>query len=96
MKILEQIKRTPKKSDGGWKIKRKPIVTPTDNTTIPSPPDNTDKVDQTQSVKLTPKTDPSSTIWLQWTGSPQEFNDPQFVKAIEKAYINKDKRQDVY
>lgn len=70
----------------------------TDNTTIPSPQtsDNTDKVNQTSNVELTPKTDPTFTIWLQWSGSPQEFNQPEFVKAIQTAYDNKDKRQDVY
>jgi hypothetical protein len=80
------------------KKKHKSKKPSTDNTTIPSPQtsDNTDKVNQTSNVELTPKTDPTFTIWLQWSGSPQEFNQPEFVKAIQTAYDNKDKRQDVY
>lgn len=70
----------------------------TDNTTIPSPQtsDDSNKVNQTSNVELTPKTDPTFTIWLQWSGSPQEFNQPKFVKAIQTAYDNKDTKQDVY
>jgi hypothetical protein len=91
-----KIKRTPIKSDGGGKIKREPIVTPTDNTTIPYPPDNTDKVDQTSNVELPPSKNDKYKIWIQHSHSGREFNRPEFVKAIENAYLDKDKKQDVY
>ena len=103
MKLLEQIiipkkKIQPKPKDGGGiVVPKKP---PTDNTTIPSP--QTDKVDQTSTVNLTPRTDPSYKIWLQFSEGDFETTHEKendvfvFVKAIEKAYFSKNTKQDVY
>ena len=77
--------------------KKKPS---TDNTTIPSP--QPDKVDQTSTVNLTPRTDPSYKIWLKFSEGDFETTHEKengvfvFVKAIEKAYFSKNTKQDVY
>jgi hypothetical protein len=70
----------------------------TDNTTIPSPQtsDNTDKVTQTSNVELPPSENDKYKIWIQHSRSGREFNRPEFVMAIQTAYLNKDKKQDVY
>ncbi len=85
-------KAKAKLNNGGSKVPS------TDNTTIPSPQtsDDSNKVTQTSNTNLLPSENDDYKIWLQWSGAGREFNQPEFVKAIEKAYLNKDKKQDVY
>lgn len=70
----------------------------TDNTSIPSPQtsDDSNKVTQTSNVELPPSENDEYKIWIEHSRRGREFNRPEFVMAIQTAYLNKDKKQDVY
>ena len=92
-------KKTGGKKTGGTKTGGTKLPS-TDKTTIPSP--QPDKVDQTSTINLTPRTDPSYKIWLKFSEGDFETTHEKendvfvFVKAIEKAYFSKNTKQDVY